>query len=100
MSEEEYMQCLRKSQMDEYFKNSKKGYSQVELSKSKPVQVEVVSPVAAMSTITGVKVEQNKDGLRNEIPTMLDNLKRKVENKQPKMLMENKYKLFLEHYRK
>jgi hypothetical protein len=97
------MQFFRKVQVDEFLKskNIKPKFKENILVESNPVNLNLISPKGTRSTITGVvKVTQNKEGVRNELPKLLDDLKRKVENKNPQILIKNKYKLFIEDYEK
>jgi hypothetical protein len=101
LSEEEYLQLYRKQQVDEFLRSkyTKKKFPEIVLAESNPVNLELVSPSATKSTITEIKVSQNKETIRKELPKLLSNLKTKGEsNKNPKILIQNKYKLFIENY--
>jgi hypothetical protein len=102
LTEEEYLQHFRKCQVDEFLRSkySKRKFPEVILSETKPVNFNVISAKAIEGTIKDIKVTQNKESIRKELPKLLSTLKGKVENKNPKNLIENKYKLFLENYDK
>lgn len=57
-------------------------------------------PKQDINYIRDIKVEENKLSPRQELPNLLMKLKNKIRLSSPKVLIENKYKLFLENFNK
>jgi hypothetical protein len=61
---------------------------------------EIEIPKQEIISIKDIKVEENKFSLRQELPNLLIKLKNKIRFNSPKIMIQNKYKLFLENYDK
>jgi hypothetical protein len=100
LTEEDYLHIYRKTQVDEFLKskNIQPRFKQTVLVESNPINLNLISPKGIQSTITDIKVTRNKEIIRKEFPKLLNELKQKVVNENPKVLIKNKYKLFLDNY--
>ncbi len=59
---------------------------------------EIEIPKQEEIAIKDIKVQENKLSPKQELPNLLMRLKNKIKFNSPKVLMQNKYKLFLENY--
>jgi len=72
----------------------KKRY--INLCQDNPVRLEI--PPMEKNIIKEIKVEENKNSMKQEVPNLLNKLKSKIDLGGPKVLIKNKYKLFLDNY--